>query len=93
MSCPAFGVDVKDVKAALAKVKKGISEKKGTFSGDETKGSYNFSGDHWIAGKYTIQGSYSVAGNTITVTNTITAEKPDLVTCKRVSDEVKDWLT
>ena len=40
-----------------------------------------------------IQGSYTVAGNTITVTNNITAEKPDMVTCKRVSDEVKDWLT
>jgi len=92
MSCPAFDVAVKDVKAALAKVKKGISDKKGSFSGDEKKGSYSFSGDHWIAGKYSIQGSYAIDGNTITITNNITAEHPDLVTCKKVTDEMRDWL-
>ena len=92
MACPSFKLSVKDAKAAVAKVKQGIADKQGTFSGDETKGSYGFSGDHWAAGKYKIQGSYTVSGTTITVTNSITAEHPDLVTCKKVEGEMRSWL-
>jgi len=55
MACPTFTVTVKDVKAALAKVKKAIADAKGSFSGDETKGSYSVSGDGFISGAYTIK--------------------------------------
>jgi hypothetical protein len=92
MACPTFTVTVKDVKAALAKVKKAIAEAKGSFSGDETKGSYSVSGDGFISGSYTIKGSYTVTDKNIAITNDITAENPRLVTCKAVEDKVKAWL-
>jgi hypothetical protein len=38
MACRAFKVTVKDVKATLAKVKAEVAKAKGSFSGDETKG-------------------------------------------------------
>ncbi len=92
MACAPFKMTVKDAKAALAKVKKGIAEKKGNFSGDDAKGNFGFSGNHWAAGSYKIQGSYSVSGTTITVTNSITAENPNLVTCAKVEEEMRSWL-
>ena len=92
MACSPFSIGVKDVKASVAKVKKGITEKKGSFTGDETKGAFSFSGDHWVAGKYKIQGTYTVSGTTITVTNNIAADNPSLVTCKKVEEEMRDWL-
>ena len=92
MACPAFDVTVKDVKAALDKVKKAISGK-GSLSGDETKGSFTFSDDGgFLVGKYTIKGSYTVDGAKITITNTITADSPKLVTCDRVAEKMRDWL-
>ncbi len=92
MACTPIKLTVKDVKAAVAKVKKGIGDKKGTFSGDDTKGSYSFSGDHWAAGTYKITGSYTVSGTTITATNSISAENPNLVTCAKVEEEMRSWL-
>ncbi len=92
MGCPAFDVTVKDVKAALAKVKDGIRKEKGSFSGDETKGSFALHGDRMFVGKYTIKGSYTVADNKITITNSITTESPKIVTCQRIEDEIRDWL-
>ena len=73
MSCPPFDVKVRDVKAALDKVKKAISGK-GSISGDEKKGSSVFSDSSLIAGEYTIKGSYTADNNTITISNDIKAE-------------------
>jgi hypothetical protein len=93
MACPAIDIVVKDVKAALAKVKKSIAEAKGSFSGDEKKGSFSLSGDApWPFGKYTIDGSYTIEGTTITIVNNIKADSPKIVDCKAVETKLRDWF-
>lgn len=92
MACTPFTLTVKDVKAAVAKVKKAIGEQKGTFTGDENSGAFSFSGSGLITGKYAIQGGYKVAGQAITITIDIKAERPAVVSCKAVEERVREWL-
>jgi carbon monoxide dehydrogenase subunit G len=88
--CTPFDVTVKDVKVALDKVKKAISGK-GSFSGDEKKGSFSFSDSGIVAGKYAIKGSYTVDETTITISTDLQADRP-IVTCKAVADSIREWL-
>ena len=92
---------MKDVKEALKTVNDAIKKEGGSIKGDETKGTYDFSGDAGDTtvlgmkihiGKFTIKRSYSVDKNNITITNDITAESPNLVTCKEVEKKMRAWL-
>jgi hypothetical protein len=96
MACPKFTVNVKDVKAALAKVKAAIQKQNGILDGDEKKGTYNFSGsvDLWVTKiNYAIKGSYTVDDkNNITITNDIVKTDSDKINCKAVEEKMREMF-
>ena len=93
MSCQTIDIKVADITAALAKARKAVADKGGTFSGDEKGGAFAVKGDiGWPVGKYSITGNYTVAGTTLSVINEITADSPKVVTCKRVESEMRGWF-
>ena len=87
MGCPKFDVKVKDAKAAVAKAKKAITGDGGTFSGDETKGTFKDSHSGILG--YTVQGSYTVQDDTVSITTTVTG----VATCGAVKDKITEYLT
>lgn len=98
MACPAFSVTVKDVKATLAKVKSEVAKAKGSFSGDETKGTITISGVVKIPipfvddVTYTITTKYTVEDKTITIINDIKTNSPDRVNCDVIQKQIRDWM-
>jgi len=91
-SCKPFKVKVRDVKKAVKQVNDAVKKAGGTFKGDEKGGSYKVADSHWIAGKFTIEGEYTVKDTEISISNKLTAEKPDMVTCDKVEEKVREWL-
>jgi len=90
--CSSFTITVKDVPATVKKVKDLVTKNGGTFNGDETGGTYKFTGKVKIVfteSSYTITGKYTVAGNKVTITNTVDG----LPSCNQVADKMKGELT
>jgi hypothetical protein len=98
MACRAFKVTVTDVKPTLAKVKAEVAKAKGSFSGDETKGTITINGVVKIPIPfvdditYTIKTVYTVEDKTITITNDIKTNSPDRVNCEVIEKQIKDWM-
>jgi len=98
MACRAFNVTVKDVKATLANVKAEVAKAKGSFSGDDTKGTITINGVVKIPipfvddVTYSIKTLYTVADKTITITNDIKTNSPDRVNCEVIEKQIRDWM-